>query len=40
MIEGSRGIFDVHRDGELIYSKYDTNRFPEHEEVIQQLQSG
>jgi len=37
MIEGSKGIFDVRLDGDLIYSKYDTGRFPEHDEILNQL---
>ena len=31
------GIFDVHADGELIFSKHQTGRFPEHSEVLDQL---
>jgi selT/selW/selH-like putative selenoprotein len=37
LIEGARGVFDVRRDGELIYSKYDTDRFPHPGEVTQLL---
>ncbi len=33
MTEGSKGIFDVIRDGKLVYSKYATGRFPEEDEV-------
>lgn len=33
MIKGKNGIFDVHLDGELVYSKYQTFRFPEPGEV-------
>jgi predicted Rdx family selenoprotein len=33
LIAGSKGIFDVWVDGELLYSKYDTQRFPECGEV-------
>ncbi len=32
-VPGSRGIFDVLADGKLIYSKYQTGRFPEVGEV-------
>jgi len=39
MIEGSGGIFDVTLDGAIIYSKHETGRFPEHEEVLGQLKS-
>jgi len=35
LIEGSRGIFDVTVDGQLVYSKYKTNRFPDEGEVSQ-----
>jgi len=28
LLEGSRGIFDVKKDGKLIFSKYQANRFP------------
>jgi len=34
LIPGSGGIFDVFKDGELIYSKHKTGRFPEHAEII------
>ena len=34
LIEGSHGIFDVRLDGELIYSKDETGRFPDNDEVI------
>ena len=30
---GHKGIFDVEVDGELVYSKYDTHRFPKPNEV-------
>lgn len=38
LIEGRGGVFDVKADGELIYSKRQTGRFPEHSEVIEALQ--
>lgn len=34
---GHKGVFDVVVDGRLIYSKHETKRFPEHEEVLSQL---
>jgi len=34
MIEGSGGIFDVTVDGKLVYSKYETGRFPVPGEVL------
>lgn len=33
-MKGDNGIFDVEVDGELIYSKHRTGRFPEDREVI------
>ncbi|NUO78713.1 hypothetical protein HUU05_01450 [candidate division KSB1 bacterium] len=33
LIEGSRGIFDVKKDGKLIFSKYQANRFPHAGEI-------
>jgi selT/selW/selH-like putative selenoprotein len=38
LIEGSRGVFDVRRDDALVYSKYETDRFPEDGEVSRLLQ--
>jgi selT/selW/selH-like putative selenoprotein len=37
LIEGGSGIFDVVADGSLVYSKHDTGRFPEHDEVLSAL---
>jgi len=37
LIKGRGGIFDVRLDGELIYSKHETDRFPEDAEVLQAL---
>jgi len=34
LIEGSRGIFDVRLEGELIFSKDEIGRFPEDSEII------
>ena len=34
LIKGDKGIFDVHKDSELVYSKHETGRFPEPEEVV------
>lgn len=31
---GSRGVFDVTVDGQLIYSKHETGRHAEHGEVL------
>jgi selT/selW/selH-like putative selenoprotein len=37
LVRGDRGIFDVVADGALIYSKHQTGRFPEDDEVLSQL---
>jgi selenoprotein W-related protein len=37
LIKGSGGVFDVVVDGQLIYSKRQTGRFPEHSEILNQL---
>ena len=37
LIEGTNGVFDVIRDGELIFSKHKTGRFPEDDEVLKAL---
>jgi selT/selW/selH-like putative selenoprotein len=33
-IAGSKGQFDVLRDGELVFSKQQAGRFPEHDEIL------
>jgi len=38
-IPGGKGQFDVIRDGELIYSKHETGRFPEHAEILTALRT-
>ncbi|MBN2561953.1 MAG: Rdx family protein [Phycisphaerae bacterium] len=37
LIRGGGGIFDVVVDGRKVFSKFQTGRFPEPEEVISQL---
>lgn len=37
LIEGAGGIFDIRVDDKLIYSKHQTGRFPEHDEILTQL---
>ncbi len=37
LIKGDSGVFDVVVDGARIYSKDETGRFPEHDEVLSQL---
>jgi hypothetical protein len=36
---GGKGIFDVHLDNRLIFSKYDVHRFPNAGEVPQLIES-
>jgi predicted Rdx family selenoprotein len=36
-IPGGKGQFDVLRDGDLIFSKHQTGRFPEHDEIFAAL---
>jgi selT/selW/selH-like putative selenoprotein len=35
--EGHGGVFDVTVDGELVYSKHETYRFPTNEEVFAKI---
>lgn len=37
LVAGGGGVFDVIADGTMIYSKFKTGRFPEHDEVIEKL---
>ena len=37
--KGDSGIFDVYRDGELIFSKHETGRFPTEDEVVAALRN-
>ncbi len=37
LIEGDKGVFDVRVDGELIWSKHETGRFPEIQEILERL---
>ena len=37
LIEGSGGVFVVHADGRLVYTKKDTGRFPEPGEVAEAI---
>ena len=39
LIEGGGGIFDIRVDSKLIYSKHQTGRFPEHDEILTQLEA-
>lgn len=38
MIEGRGGVFDVIVDGKKVYSKHETGRFPEDNEVIKAIE--
>jgi len=38
-IEGSGGVFEVKRDGKLIFSKIEKGRFPEANEIIHLINS-
>lgn len=40
LIEGGKGIFDVKVGGKLVFSKYESNRFPEKGEVSGLIQGG
>ena len=33
VIVGEKGIFDVHLDGERLYCKHETGRFPQYGEI-------
>jgi len=37
-LPGGKGQFDVIRDGELVFSKHDTARFPDDGEILTALQ--
>ena len=39
LIRGSSGVFDVHVDGKLVFSKHDEGRFPETGEVEDRLRA-
>lgn len=39
LIKGDSGIFDVVVDGERIYSKGETGRFPRNEEIVTALRT-
>ncbi|MBU0496038.1 MAG: Rdx family protein [Chloroflexi bacterium] len=38
MIAGQGGVFDVTVDGKLVFSKFQTGRFPEPGEIVQLLE--
>ena len=37
LVEGGSGVFEVVADGQTLFSKREQGRFPEHEEVLEQL---
>jgi selT/selW/selH-like putative selenoprotein len=37
LVAGDRGQFDVEVDGRLIFSKWETHRFPEEPEILAAL---
>lgn len=37
LVKGDNGIFDVTVDGTLIYSKHETGRFPDPDEILAKL---
>ena len=37
LVRGDNGVFDVVVDGKLIYSKHQTGRFPDPEEILAKL---
>jgi predicted Rdx family selenoprotein len=37
LIKGDNGIFDVIADGEMLFSKHEAGRFPEHDEILERL---
>ncbi|MCK4537662.1 MAG: Rdx family protein [Candidatus Krumholzibacteria bacterium] len=39
LIGGRGGVFDVHVDEELIYSKHETGRFPDDDEIAGIIES-
>lgn len=39
LIEGRNGVFDVVADGTLVFSKHETGRFPNHDEVVAALRA-
>ena len=37
LIRGGNGIFDVHQDEQLLFSKHEAGRFPEEDEILSRL---
>ena len=39
LVAGHNGIFDVHVDGDLVFSRHSEARFPEHQEIFDSIDS-
>ena len=39
LVKGGGGVFDVHADGQLVFSKHAEGRYPEEDEIVQALQA-
>ncbi|MBA3788213.1 MAG: hypothetical protein H0X21_05905 [Actinobacteria bacterium] len=39
IVEGEKSQYDVLSDGELVFSKQETGRFPEHDEILAALRT-
>jgi len=39
LVCGGGGIFDVIIDGEMIFSKHESDRFPESDEILSKIRS-
>jgi len=39
LAKGSGGVFDVHADDALVYSKYREGRFPSADEIVEKIDS-
>jgi hypothetical protein len=37
LVRGTDGIFDVHADGERVFSKHEAHRFPTSAEIVAAL---
>ncbi len=38
LVTGSKGVFDIHVDDQLIFSKHETGRFPNEGEALEKLE--
>ena len=39
LVPGSNGVYDIEVDGRTIFSKHQTKRFPDNEEIIKSLET-